>query len=102
VRSRPVQVIIRWKLKPDGVERELQLLRAVYEELESAQPHGVHYTTFQLEDKISFVALVELTDGPQVLQQLPAFQRYRETLGERCDEPPATAMLHEVGAYRFH
>jgi hypothetical protein len=37
-----------------------------------------------------------------VLQQLKAFQRYRTTLDERCDEPPVTTVLHEIGAYRFH
>jgi hypothetical protein len=28
-------------------------------------------------------------DGPEVLRQLEAFQRYRATLDERCDEPPS-------------
>jgi hypothetical protein len=29
-----------------------------------------------------------------------AFQRFRSTLDERCDEPPVLTVLHEVGSYR--
>jgi quinol monooxygenase YgiN len=92
----------RCKIKPDQVEHVLELLRAVYDELASAQPDGLRYATFQLDDKVTFVSFVQLADGPGVLQQLKAFQHYRTSLDERCDEPPAMTMLHEVGAYRFH
>jgi hypothetical protein len=97
-----VQVMIRCKIKPDEVEHVLELLHAVYEEMASAQPDGLRYATFQLEDEVTFVSFVDLTDGPGVLRELEAFQRYRTSLDERCDEPPVTTMLHEVGAYRFH
>jgi hypothetical protein len=94
--------MIRYKLKPDEAERGLESIRAVYEELEAVQPDGLREATFQLEDKVTFVSFVELADDPGVLQQLKAFQRYRTTLDERCEEPPVTAVLHEIGAYRFH
>ncbi|SDM18494.1 hypothetical protein SAMN05421874_14323 [Nonomuraea maritima] len=97
-----MQVMIRCKVKPDEVARNLELLETVYEELESVQPDGLRYATFQLEDKVTFVAFVEMEDGPGVLRPLEAFQRYRATLDERCDEPSVMTMLHEVGSYRFH
>ncbi|MBF9128092.1 hypothetical protein I0C86_03660 [Plantactinospora sp. S1510] len=97
-----MQVMIRWKLRPDEVDRELELLRAVYEELASVQPDGVRYATFQLEDKVTFMSLVDLATGPELLQQLKVFQRYRTNLDDRCDEPPVMTFLHELGAYRFH
>jgi quinol monooxygenase YgiN len=97
-----MQVMIRCKVKPDEVARNLESLHAVYGELESVRPDGLRYATFQLEDEVTFVAFVEMEDGPGVLQHLEAFQRYRATLDERCDEPPVTTMLHEVGSYRFH
>ena len=92
--------MFRCKVKHDQVERNLELLRAVFEELESTQPDGLRYATFQLEDKVSFVAFVE-TENPGALSQLRAFQRYRTTLDERCDEPPLMTMLDEVGSFRF-
>jgi len=97
-----MQVMIRCKVKPDQVERDLELLHAVYEEMQSVRPDGLRYATFQLDDKVTFVAFAEMEDGPGVLQQLEAFQRYRATLDERCDEPPVMTMLHEVGSYCFH
>jgi quinol monooxygenase YgiN len=100
--ERPVmQVMIRCKVKPDQVERNLELLQAVYEEMRSVRPGGLRYVTFQLEDRVTFVAFAEMGDGPAVLGQLEAFQRYRATLDERCDEPPVMTMLHEVGSYAF-
>jgi hypothetical protein len=97
-----MQVMIRRKVKPDEVERELESLHAVYEELESVRPDGLRQATFQLEDKVTFVDFVDLAEGPGVLRQLEAFQRYRATLDERCDEPPVMTELNEVGSYRFH
>jgi hypothetical protein len=42
-----------------------------------------------------------MDEGPQVLQQLEAFQRLRATPGDQFDEPPVLTMLHEVGSYGF-
>jgi hypothetical protein len=38
-----VQVMIRYKVKRDQLERELDLLRGVYEELEATRPDGLRY-----------------------------------------------------------
>lgn len=98
-----MQVMIRYKLKPDQVEHNLELLRAYFEELESVQPDGLRDAVFQLEDKVSIVQLVETGEhGPGPLPHLKAFQRYRTTLDDRCDEPPTLTVLHELGSYRFH
>lgn len=97
-----MQVMTRCKIKPGEVEHVLELLRAVYDELVSVQPDGLRYATFQLDDKVTLVSFVELQDGPEPLQQLKAFQRYRTSLDQVCDEPPVTTVLHEIGAYRFH
>lgn len=45
--SAPVtRMMIRYRVKPDQVERNLELVRAVYAELESTQPDGLRYGTF--------------------------------------------------------
>lgn len=95
-----MQVMIRYKLKPDQVEQCLELGHAVYDEFESARPDWLRQATFQLDDGVSFVTFAEL-DDPSKLAGLPAFQRFRSTLDERCDEPPVLTALHEVGSYRF-
>ena len=95
------RLMIRYKVKPDQVERNLELVRAVYQELESTQPDGLRYATFQLEDKVSFVDFALGADLPGPLPQLEAFRRYRANLEERCDERVVTE-LHEVGSFRLH
>jgi hypothetical protein len=97
-----MQVMFRCKVKPDELARNLELLDAVYEELASVRPDGLRYATYQLEDKVTFIAIADLEDGPGVLQGLDAFQRYRANLEQRCDEPPVMTVLHEVGSYRGH
>lgn len=96
-----MQVMIRCKLKPDQVEECLDLGRAVYEEFASFRPDWLRQASFQLDDQVSIVTFAEL-DDPGKLAGLPAFQRFRSTLDERCDEPPVLTVLHEVGSYRFH
>ena len=96
-----MQVMIRCKVRPDGVEASLESFQEVYEEMRSVQPKGLRYATFQLEDKVTFVSFAEM-EGPGVLQQLEAFQRLRATPREEFDEPPVLTMLHEVGSYGFH
>jgi hypothetical protein len=49
------KVMIRYRLNPDQVERNEELVRAVYEELHRAAPSGYRYATFKLEDGVTFV-----------------------------------------------
>jgi quinol monooxygenase YgiN len=99
-----MQVMIRYKVKPDQLERNADLLGEVYAELAAAQPAGLRYATFGLDDQGSFVAFVEFNGQPGTAphHRLASFQRYRSTLDERCEQPPVTTVLHEVGSYGFH
>jgi hypothetical protein len=42
-----MQVMIRCKVRPDGAEDNLELLREMYEEMRSVQPKGLRYATFR-------------------------------------------------------
>jgi hypothetical protein len=95
-----VQVMIRYKVKRDQLDREPDLLRSVYEELEATRPDGLRYASFQLEDEVSFVEFAE-TDARGRFSQVEAFRAYRSELDERCDEPPVVAELDEVGSFGF-
>jgi translation elongation factor EF-1beta len=50
-------VIVQYKVKPDQVETNKELVRAVYDELRERQPGDTRYITFQLEDGVSFIHL---------------------------------------------
>jgi hypothetical protein len=93
-----VRAMIRYKVRRDQLERELELLRAVYEELDATRPNGLRYATFQLDDEVSFVEFAE-ADGPGQFSKLDSFRAYRATLDERCDEAPVVTELNPVGSF---
>jgi hypothetical protein len=91
--------MIRYRVKPDRVAENEELVRAVYKELHDAQPDGFRYATFRLDDGVSFVHIA-LSDGEGTpLAALPAFQRFQQDIGERCDEPPHVSEISEIGSY---
>jgi hypothetical protein len=96
------QVMVRYKVKPDRMEENEELVRAVYAELDRTAPAGFRYATFQLEDRVSFVhlAVFEIRDH-NTLAGIEAFQRFKEQLRERCDEPPVFTELREIGSYNM-
>ncbi|MDQ3150343.1 MAG: hypothetical protein M3R63_00990 [Actinomycetota bacterium] len=94
------ELMIRYRVKRDQVQRNLELLRAAYEELESTRPEDLRWVSYQLEDEVTFVSLVGGGADPGALAQLPAFRRFRSTLDERCDELSVMTELREVGSFR--
>jgi hypothetical protein len=96
------QVMVRYKVKPDRVAENEQLVRAVYDELHRTEPAGLRYATFRLADGVSFLHLstTETEDGRNPLTEVEAFARFQEAIRERCDEPPVVTELHAIGSYR--
>jgi antibiotic biosynthesis monooxygenase len=93
------RVIVRYKVKPEQVERNEELVRAVYDELRRTEPEGLRYATFKLDDGVSFVHLADHDGEGTPLTELGAFKAFQEELRERCDEPPALSDLTEVGSF---
>jgi hypothetical protein len=96
--------MVRYRVKPDRVAENEQLVRAVYDELQRTGPAGLHYGTFRLGDGVSFVHLassVETEDGQSPLSQVQAFKRFQENIDDRCDERPAVTELHEIGSFQL-
>jgi len=95
------QVMIRYRVKPDQVALNEQLVRDVYDELARTEPSGLRYVTYKLDDGVSFVHLAAHT-AENPLQQLDTFQKFQQGIRDRCDEPPVFAELDEIGSYRFY
>lgn len=95
------RVMVRYRVKPDQVAKNEELVRAVYEELHRTEPRGLRYATFRLEDGVSFVHLAEEEDGGDSLSDVQAFQGFQEGIQERCDERPVVTELREVGSFRL-
>ncbi len=95
------QVTVRYKVKPDRVEENERLVRAVYDELHSSQPEGLRYATFKLDDGVSFVHLASSDGDRSPLIDVEAFKEFQRDIEDRCDEPPVVTGLDQVGSYRL-
>jgi quinol monooxygenase YgiN len=96
------RVMVRYKVKPEQVARNEELVRAVYEELHRVEPGGLRYATFKLPDGVTFVHLADTADGEDnPLTGLAAFKAFSAGVRERCDEPPVVSELSEVGSYAW-
>lgn len=98
-----MQVLIRYKLKEGQVAANMASLTSVYDELTANDPGGLRWATFQLDNEVSFVSLVEFEGEPGAAahHRLESFQRHRAALEGWCEEPPVVQVLHQVGAYGF-
>jgi hypothetical protein len=96
------RLTIRYKVKPELVEENEALVRAVYEELAREQPPGIRYSTHRLEDGRSFVHLHESEPGAPEMGEFAAFREFQREVRDRCEEPPEVvelANLTEIGSY---
>jgi len=95
--------IVRYRVKPDHVEENARLVRAVYDELAAVAPSGFHYATSLLDDGTTFVH-VAITDGatPAPLPGLAAFATFQAGLDARVEEGPTfERSASVVGSYPF-
>jgi hypothetical protein len=94
------RVLIRYRLKPEHVERNEGLVRAVYEDLHREAPSGFSYMTFKLEDGVSFMHISESEGADSPLAGLASAQEFQREIADRCEEQPLFAELTEIGSYR--
>jgi hypothetical protein len=90
-------VLVRYRVRPECAELNERLIVEVFEELRAVAPLGLTYQSVVLEDGVSFVHLVD--GDSSVLNDLPAFQRFAWTVGERCEDPPQAGTVRRVGHY---
>ena len=95
-------IMVRYKVKPERVTENEEYISRVFEELNEKKPSGFRYSSFKLEDGVSFVHIVlEESDTGASLGDFPAFQAFTAHIVERCDEPPAATGMTAVGSYRI-
>ena len=97
------RMMVRYKVKADRAAENEHYISNVFEQLKREQPAGLRYATFKFDDGVSFVHIVshETADGSNPLGELAAFKAFTAEVRDRCEEPPVTADLHEIGSYRF-
>jgi hypothetical protein len=94
--------VVRYRTKPEHADENQRLIEKVFAELEELQATGFSYSSFRLEDGVSFVhvALEDATPGSVSLADVPAFQAFVAGIADRCDEPPLAMGATVVGTHR--
>jgi hypothetical protein len=95
------QVMVRYRVKPERVEENEELVRAVYDELRRTKPAGLRYTTFKLDDGVSFVHLAFTEDARSPLSNVKAFEEFQKDIRDRTDEAPVVSELDQIGSFRL-
>jgi hypothetical protein len=93
--------MVRYRVKPEQVAHNEELVRAVYAELHRREPAGLRSATFRLDDGVTFVHIAEIDGEGNPLAEIDAFARFTANIGERCDEPPSAAGMHEIGSFHL-
>ena len=98
-----INVMVTYTVKPDRVEENERLVRAVYEGLAAIGDPDVHYATFKKEDGLTFVHLAFFAnaDKQAILSTSPAFVEFQRDILDRCDVPPQAQPLSPVGWWSF-
>jgi len=94
-------VRVRYTVKPEYVDHNKENIRKVMEEVRSLNPEGLKYSTFQLEDKVTFIhmAMFDDNDSRKILGSLKSFQKFQKELKEsELISPPQPIDLHLVGS----
>jgi hypothetical protein len=95
--------MVNYKVKPDRAAENERYIQAVFAQLERERPAGIRYASFKQDDALRFVhvAEIEADDGENPLVALAAFKDFVAQIKDRCEEPPVTTTLTEIGSYRF-
>src|SRR5262249_26978131 len=91
-------VVVRYRVKPDAVEANEELVRAVFAELEEKRPDGLRYRTVRVDDH-TFVHVAVLDGDANPLDEIAAFAAFTAAIGERCEELPQASVGELVGSY---
>ena len=97
------RVIVRYKVKEDKAQQNIEYIQVVFSALEKSKPEGLRYSSFQLEDGVSFIhiASIETEDGSNPLSALDEFRAFTEDFASRCEEPPLALNAKIIGNYQL-
>ena len=97
------RMMVRYKVKADRAAENESYITRVFAQLARENPSGLRYAAFKLGDGVSFMHIVAIegAEGSNPLRELSAFQEFTATIRDRCEEPPVSVELNEIGSYGF-
>lgn len=94
------QVMVRYTTRPECADENARLIAEVFGSLGRIAPPGLTYASYRLDDGVSFVHIASVEDPDNnPLRQLAEFQTFTAGIKDRCDVPPVTSVLQQIGSY---
>ncbi|MGB8965176.1 MAG: hypothetical protein WCB99_06010 [Candidatus Cybelea sp.] len=93
--------VIRYKVKPERIEENRQLIAAVFAELSSKAPEGISYANFAADDGTFVHIVASETEDRSALTSLRSFERFTQDVADRFLESAQVADVTIVGNYRL-
>ena len=93
--------VVRYKVKADRAQENVDFITAVFAELKEKSPPGLSYASFKLDDGVSFIHGAAVDDDVEnnPLPQMDAFKRFAADIKDRCEDPPVASSASVVGAF---
>lgn len=94
-------LVVQYRCRPEQADDNHRLVAAVFRQIADAEPAGIRYATFRLEDG-TFVHIAAV-DGDNPLNDIDAFTTFQQDLLQRRDRGhgPNARQATLVGSYRF-
>jgi hypothetical protein len=93
---------VRATLKEEHVAEAIAAVRRMFAAIEREQLEGIRYASVQLEDGVTFLALLETEDGVEnPLLGLPEAKEFYEKLPEWYVGTPEVGPGTVIGSYRL-
>ena len=96
--SRMEHKVIQYRTKPGRAEENERLIEAVFRELHTEAPVGIHYGVIALEGG-AFVHIVHYDEGAPAMTSFEAFDAFQENIEERQLEAPVVQKGRVIGNY---
>jgi hypothetical protein len=94
------QIMVRYTTRAERAEENARLIREVFAALARTAPAGLRYSSFRLDDGVTFVHIATVEDPARnPLQELVEFKAFTAQISDRCEVGPVTTVLEEVGTY---
>jgi hypothetical protein len=91
-------VVVRYRVKADALDENVELVRAVYDELAATRPDGLRYSTCRVDQR-TFVHVAVIEGDGNPLDDVGAFRIFTAGIAERCEEGPQALGGELVGIY---
>jgi hypothetical protein len=95
-------VVVTYQVRPERREEHVELIHAVFRQLQDERPTNVSYQVVCLNDGKTFIhtSTADTEDGSNPLVSLASFREFSRDVSSRTVDPPDANDADVVGSYR--